>query len=269
MTDSRAGSRPLSAYAPSGFFAFRTPLLPFETLVQWGEGLGAVGATAATLEQTLAQDRALLRERLRRLISEPVVREALFVASPVLEESLPVWEAEPESERGQKVERTLVRYLARMAGRATPFGLFAGHSVGRFAEHTRLRIVERAFIRRHTRLDMDYLCALVEQVRRQPEVRAALRYVPNSSLYRAADRWRYLEMRVRGRERSYHLVGVEPSPYLEATLERARSGGARVEELAAALVVGDPEVSLEEGLARTSAWVAANLDRLHTAGYAI
>ena len=30
-----------------------------------------------------------------------------------------------------------------------------------------------------------------------------------------------------------------------------------------------PEVSLEEGLARTSAWVAANLDRLHTAGYAI
>ncbi len=241
-----AESRPLTAYAPSGFFAFRTPLLPFETLVAWGEGLGAVGATPATLEQTLAQDRAVLRERLRRLISDPVVREALFVASPVLEESLPVWEAEPESERGQKVERTLVRYLARMAGRATPFGLFAGHSVGRFAGHTRLRIVERSAIRRHTRLDMDYLCALVEQVRRQPEVRAALRYVPNSSLYRAADRWRYLEMRVRGRERSYHLVGVEPSPYLEATLERARSGGARVEELAAALVVGDPEVSLEE-----------------------
>jgi len=30
-----------------------------------------------------------------------------------------------------------------------------------------------------------------------------------------------------------------------------------------------PEVSLEEGLRRTSEWVRDNLDRLHTAGYSI
>jgi thiopeptide-type bacteriocin biosynthesis protein len=258
MTDSRDESRPLTDWVTSGFFAFRTPLLPFDALRAWGEGLGAAGASEADLERVLARDRAVLRERLRRWVADPVVREALFIASPVLEESLGVWEAEPESERGQKVERTLVRYLARMAGRATPFGLFAGHSVGRFAEHTRLRIAERSAVRRHTRLDMDYLCALVEQVRRLPEVRGALRYVPNSSLYRAAGRWRYLEMRVHEHKRSYHLVGVEPSPYLEATLERAR-GGALVEELAAALVAGDAEVSLEEAREYVEALVAEQL----------
>jgi nucleoside-diphosphate-sugar epimerase len=31
----------------------------------------------------------------------------------------------------------------------------------------------------------------------------------------------------------------------------------------------EPKVSLEEGLARTSEWVRANLDRLNTSGYAI
>ena len=30
-----------------------------------------------------------------------------------------------------------------------------------------------------------------------------------------------------------------------------------------------PEVSLEEGLRRTSEWIAANLDQLDTAGYAV
>jgi thiopeptide-type bacteriocin biosynthesis protein len=238
-------ARPLPAFSSSGFFAFRSPLLPFDALVEWARELGAAAASGTQLEEALKKDQLVLRERLRRWVADPVVREALFIASPVLDESLSVWESAPESERGQKVERTLVRYFARMAGRATPFGLFAGNSVGRIGAHTRLHISERTAIRRHTRLDMDYVCALVEQVRGTPEVRDALRYVPNSSLYRSGGRLRYLEMRVRGRDRSYHLVGVEPSPYLEATLERAR-GGARLEELAAALVASDPDIALED-----------------------
>ena len=100
-------------FAPSGFFVLRTPLLPFAELATWNDGVAA-------------EDRAELRRRLAAMIERPEVREAIFVASPSLEDSLPIWTREPESERGQKVERALVRYLARMAGRATPF---AGGSV--------------------------------------------------------------------------------------------------------------------------------------------
>lgn len=242
---SERGAAPPARFAPAGFFVFRTPLLPFEALAAWAEGLSAPAASEAQLEQALAHDKQLLRSRLRRWIADPVVREALFVASPSLYDSLRLWEMGPDPERAQKVESALVRYFARMAGRATPFGLFAGTSLGSVGQKTHLRVVERTQLRLHTRLGLDYVTRLVEQLHAQPEVRGALRYVPNTSLYPAGDRLRYLEPRGQGHERSYQLVSVEPTPYLLATLERARAGATR-EALAQALAAEDPEVALED-----------------------
>lgn len=242
----------------SGFFALRTPLLPLGVLEEWAVGLTSPQAQGPALAEALERDRALLRERLRHYLQEPLIREALFLASPSLDESLPAWYEAPDSERGQKVERTLVRYLARMAGRATPFGLFASNSLGRLAQSTRLQLAERAALRRHTRLDMDYVCALVANVCRAPEVRQALRYTPNTSLYRSGGRLRYLEGRQQEQRRRYQLVAVEPTAYLEATLERARPG-ATLAELAQALVDSDPEISLEEALGFTKELVESQL----------
>ena len=117
-------------FAPSGFFVLRTPLLPFDELRAWGQGLlapTARGASTAELEAALARDRELLRERLMSVIARPEVREALFLASPSLEENLPAWTAAPGSPHGEKLERTLVRYWQRMTSRATPFGPARAH----------------------------------------------------------------------------------------------------------------------------------------------
>ncbi|NJL58225.1 hypothetical protein HC928_26250, partial [bacterium] len=48
----------------------------------------------------------------------------------------------------------------------------------------------RAGYERHTRLDMDYLFALCEELGRDPRIREGLLFRPNSSLYRAAGRLR-------------------------------------------------------------------------------
>src|SRR6266568_12360 len=119
-------------FTPSGFFALRTPLLPFDELLAWSDGLEAPSQAddPARLEAAVAADRTRLRERLRTAFTRPEIREALFIASPDLEERIDLWLRQPESEPGQKIERALVRYFVRMAGRATPFGLFAGCSVG-------------------------------------------------------------------------------------------------------------------------------------------
>ncbi len=237
-------------FQPADFFVLRTPLLPFDELLALGEGLAApsVADDPARLEAALASDRLLLRERLRAVVARPEVREALLVASPSLDESIPQWLAAPESERGQKVEHTVVRYLARMAGRPTPFGLFAGCSMGAVdaaGAETRLTVGALGAYGRHTRLDMDYLFSLTEALCRLPGLRPLLRVRPNSSLYRAGGRLRYAEARLDGKVRNYHLVAVEPTDYLEATLERA-SRGARPAELARALVDADPSIAPEE-----------------------
>ena len=242
--------KPDSQIYPSGFFVFRTPLLPYEELEAWSAGLETEGVPTdrpEELERALAADRARLRLRLRDLCARPEILEALFLASPSLVDGLPLWLDQPDSKRGQRVERVLVRYFYRMAARATPFGLFSGCSVGPLAAESRLRLSPRGEYERHTRLDMDYLFALCEDLGRDPQIREGLLYRPNSSLYRAAGRLRYAEARLVKKVRSHHLVAVEPTDYLEDTLRRA-SEGARIADLAAALVASDPdgEISLEE-----------------------
>ncbi|HTG36868.1 MAG TPA: lantibiotic dehydratase [Thermoanaerobaculia bacterium] len=252
-----AKAAPESPFTPAGFFSYRTPLLPFEELEAFGEGLEAPAAAGdperlpERLENALAADRERLRARLRELADRPEVLEAVFLASPSLHESLSLWRAQPDSKKGQRAERALVRYLYRMTARATPFGLFSGCSLGPVeatpGATTRVAVGPRAAYERHTRLDMDYLFALCEDLARDPEVRAALTYRPNSSLYRAAGRLRYAEARLDRKVRSHHLVAVDSNDYLEEALRRAE-GGATALEVAEALVAFDPDgdVTIDE-----------------------
>src|SRR3954470_17833074 len=97
-------SGPERPFAPSGFFAFRTPLLPFEELEAFSAGLEAPGAAGdpEALEAALAADRERLRSRLAALADRPEVLEAVFLASPSLCESLAAWRAQPDGKKGQR-----------------------------------------------------------------------------------------------------------------------------------------------------------------------
>lgn len=117
---------------PADFFALRTPLLPLTTLLQWSADLQAptVADQPGRLAAALNADRATLGQRLRALYAHPLIHEAIWVASPDLATGLTHWLAKPADDKGQRAQLALVRYLARMTGRATPFGLFSGCSLG-------------------------------------------------------------------------------------------------------------------------------------------
>jgi lantibiotic biosynthesis protein len=242
MTEQERAAR---QFTPSGFFVLRTPLLPFEEVAAWGEGLEAVGSPGdpRRLHEALERDRTRLRHRLRTLVARPEVREAIFVASPSLDETLDVWQKEPDSKRGRRLEPAVVAYVSRAATRATPFGLFAGCTTGTIDTQTRLHLQARERYQPHSRLDMDYLCALVEAVERDPRLRRTFMYHPNSSLYELAGRLRLAEARLTTSGRSYHLVAVDKNPYLAAVLEKAQKG-ASVQAVAGVLV--DDEISQAE-----------------------
>ena len=247
--DSRTGWR------PSGFFVLRTPALPLATLTALSADLRAPAAPSegAELDVALAADRARTSDALRALVrTDPYVREALFLASPSLDAGIESWLRGEEAPRAKGVAEIVLRYIARMSARATPFGLFSGSSVGSLGDETRLVVAPRAEYRRHGRLDMHYLDALCEALNRSRAVRAALRYVPSTGLYATSTHYRYAEAHTdkATRARSYHLVTVDRTSYLDATLARARDarahGGATLQELSRALSESDERVSREE-----------------------
>jgi thiopeptide-type bacteriocin biosynthesis protein len=242
----------------SDFFVFRTALLPFDELLAWSSELEAPRFLddPAAFERAWLSDRTRLRERLRAIVMRPEIREALFLASPDLDAAIDRSLENADSKKSERLERTLVRYFSRMCGRSTPFGLFAGYSVGRAAEKTRLQLQARGGYRRHTRLDMDYLSALIEAFASDPLIQGTLLFRPNTSLYRSAGRLRYFESHLVQKVRSYRLVAVEETPYLTETLRRAE-GGTSVAELAQPLV--DDEVTVDDATEYVRELVACQL----------
>ncbi len=234
-------------FRTSGYFALRTPFLPLEELWSWTGELRAPATQddRDQLEEALDADRRSLRGRLRELFSRREIVDALFVASPSLYDELDEWFKDSESKAGQRAECVFVRYLVRMASRPTPFGLFAGCSSAPIGMEDRLRLKGRAVYRRHTRLDMDYLYELTRDLGRDREIRRGLSYRPNTSLYVAAGRPRYVEARTGPDQRTHHLVAVEPAEHLSRVLDAARGGASR-DVLAGALLEWDPDLPRDE-----------------------
>ncbi len=222
---------PKSRLRPLSRFVLRSPTLPFDVLARW-----ASLSSVAERRQALAD-----------VVGDPMVREALYLASPDLDAQIAAWQREPETPGGVAVERALVRYISRMASRSTPFGLFASVAVGRVADATSFTIPPRDAATRHTRLDNDLLFQLCADLVRDRGVRRFLQFRPNESLYFASGRYRYAEARMAGATRAYHLVAVDRTPYLDAIIERARTG-ATLEQLVQTLCA-DPEISADEALA--------------------
>jgi thiopeptide-type bacteriocin biosynthesis protein len=232
-----AGRDPLPDYQPEDFFFLRSPLLPMDDFAR----LFAGGAAAGDLE--------LAGERLLRLAAEPEIAEALFVASPELIAGLEraaLERAAPggTAKKNDRLRQSLCRYLLRLMTRPTPFGLFAGGSLGNLGERTELSLAGRAEYRRHTRLDMDFLDRLTRDLENDPALRGELTYRPNNSLYRAAGRWRYAEGRLVGEARAYHLVVAKADVFIDAALAAA-AGGARLAAIARAVAGADPEAEID------------------------
>ncbi|HEX2118671.1 MAG TPA: lantibiotic dehydratase, partial [Acidimicrobiales bacterium] len=219
---------------PSGFFAFRVPALPMDVLTAWADGVEAPHADPDDLAGALERDRRRLRERLHALGRRSEVRGAVSVASPDLLGALDTRPADAG------VEAALVRYVTRMASRATPFGLFAACGHGAVGDRTAIRLPEPASWGRFTQLDADYLDALVRH--RATALGDRLTLTPNDSLHLLAGRWRYVESRLDGLDRTHHLVQVAGSPHLRRALDAARAGATRPQMVEAVAAGGVDEL---------------------------
>jgi hypothetical protein len=207
----------------------RTPLLAGDIVMMSGG--------ASYLEQ---------RAWLRRTLARPEVAEALRLASPSLHEEIDIWRASPDGERGRSIEQALTRYVARMATRATPFGLFAGVAWGEVRDTqrtTELYFIQGASAQRRTRVDSEVLTDILHIFAGRSDVQGKLRYVPNSTIAGLAGQITFLQQRSthadRGSRRVLVPAAMTASEAVSAALVFAR-GGVTLEDLARALLRHDP-----------------------------
>ncbi len=172
------------------------------------------------------------------LLTDNVFLEALYLASPVLYEECIKWQKGHvlNKKEIEKLMRAISKYYLRMSSRATPFGLFSGCAVAVWADNNEPLVVDSRQIRRHTRLDMHYLCALAKKLSEMPAVREGLLYLPNNSIYKISNEIRYVEYLYAEGNRKYRISSVTAFDYLVDTL-RFAAGGATITQLVNALAV--------------------------------
>ena len=195
-------------FTPFPDFVFRTPLFPLD---------------APAEDTTLS----------------PEFREALYLASPELYEGC----VSKDRKKQTKFERSVLKYRHRAMTRCTPFGLFAGCSTGKIANSTLIELPATTDNKRRTRLDMQYLCALIQEIERDPNVREQLVYYPNDSLYEIVGKYRYVEYHYKKSQRQHTVASLEIDEAL-ATLLNTAADGATIEQLVQALV--DDEITTEQ-----------------------
>jgi len=205
MKENHRGKFP---YTPFEIYCTRTPLLSIEYYFE------LTGSTEISLE------------KLHKQIDDPLIAEAIYLASPDLYYQLVRW-ANGEIKNEKKIQNlkvSLLKYLTRMATRCTPFGLFAALGTGNLAYNTEIELKPYSKFKRHTQFDMNFLVAFGSHLSNSAHIRKQLKFFPNTSIYRIGKRYRYVEYHFKDKRRVYTLESVAHSEYLEKTLNSAKKG---------------------------------------------
>jgi hypothetical protein len=175
-----------------------------------------------------------------QLIDSALFSEAIFLASNDLLDSKKKYY---DKKKDKKLSESYLKYFIRACTRCTPFGLFAGCSVGSISENSQIELVDSHFYTRQTRLDMQFLCELIKKIENIHDVQIQLLYYPNDSLYRIADKYRYIEYIDVNFLKRYQISSVQFEDYISLIIEKARYG-ANIYSLSKTLV--DSDITYEE-----------------------
>lgn len=173
----------------------------------------------------------------------PFIKEAIYIASPVLYNELIKWHRNELNEE-KEIDRLIAsvkKYYTRMQSRCTPYGLFAACGTGMWSDRNEILIDNS--LKRHTRLDMNYLCSLAQKLNASSVLLPLLRFYPNNSLYSFGGELRYVEYKYINNSRAHQISSVDYSDYLQSILKLANKG-ASIQDLVSFLVCDD--ISFEE-----------------------
>ncbi|NHN26331.1 hypothetical protein FIA58_011635 [Flavobacterium jejuense] len=207
-------------------FVLRTPLLP-------------VSYYTSLLEK-------YSQEAVFETLNNAYVKNAIALASPELLSELEKHRSNPLHHRVDQVKQleiSLLKYIARLTSRATPFGLFAGCNTGHFSNETNVRLLHKKNYSIPTQFDMQFWTHLLQELGKETQVREKLVYFPNSSLYSIGSFYRYVEYKFVNKRREHTIAAVRKNPFVTLILEHCKTGKS-VSELVSLII--DNEAEREE-----------------------
>jgi len=209
-------------------FCLRTPIFPF------------------SFYSYLTEGEEVLTHQFQKVWDNKILQEAIYLASPSLFEETQKWLKYPiEQAKAEKLSYSLLKYCSRMATRCTPFGLFAGCTMGSLSDKTAIMLADISQYSRQTRFDMNFLVSLGFKLASNPIIRKQLLFYPNTSLYKVGGQLRYIEYVYVKTQRIHSIEAIHPTNYLLKVLEASKAGKS-IAELALLLV--DTETSLNEAI---------------------
>lgn len=182
------GARP-RLYEPAEFYLLRAPVLPASVFEELAAQAIPPGTRAGELSASWAQARRRTFEVVRRHTQDPVVRQALAIASADLSHGLRrVQHGNGDPRRTERAYAALFRYLVRMSTRPTPFGLFAAVGFGNLGAATTLRLDAPSARRLRARPDMGWLVSVIKLVEQEGDLARRLEVLVNHLVYVAGSR---------------------------------------------------------------------------------
>jgi len=163
---------------------------------------------------------------LKKTLKNTFIREAIYLASPVLFSQMKLWEKDDvkDSKKKKRIENSLLKYLTRISSRCTPFGLFSGVAVGGVSAETKIEVADIYGHHRITRYDMHFLVSLAKNLSKLEHIKRQLKFYPNSTLYRLGNRYRYIEYTYENKKRVHSIESVIYTEYLENILNKSKKG---------------------------------------------
>lgn len=152
-----------------------------------------------------------------------IFNELIQFASPeLLSEKL---KDEESGEYSRKMQQTLYKYWTRASFRCTPFGLFAGCSTASISNNTEIIIDSNSSMyTKNSRLDMNFLGALIQELLKNDNIKYRLVYYPNDSIYRTGEFIRYIEYSYTKTNRIYTISSVRIDKYINLILNMSKNG---------------------------------------------
>lgn len=166
-------------------------------------------------------------EAIFKTLDNPYVKNAIALASPELYSELEKYRVNPLSfskDKRSSLELSLLKYIARISSRATPFGLFAGCTTGTFGTETNIELQSKEKYTSHTQFDMQFWTTLLQELGKDETVRATLEYYPNSSMYKIGEFYRYVEYKFVTKRREHTIAAIRKNNFIDAIYKAVKSG---------------------------------------------